>query len=315
MPADRDLNGLLYLPDEQLVRSTVEGDAGEWAESLDYVPSEGLVDHVLRRSASLSVRDEPVFRFPLTIERAAWTQRQPIGRKRAASAVAAILGVSPSVLAAATVVHVLAFVTLGHWIFQQVGVAASLPTPVAPAIVVDRVVYFRPHLPPSRGPKKATARRATAAAIAVTRRDSLGSRWTGSRDSLLFLREQEIARRNEQNRRGDTTGFHQEFLLEGNELQPTNEGRMRVGLLIRVLRMWPEARIRILGGGPTLPGQDSSKRGGREAEAFARILLKERIDVGRLELGRIPLADQTCPEREPRCASGRSRVKTEIVRP
>jgi hypothetical protein len=325
MSADRgDLSGLLYLPGEQLVRSTVDGDAAEWTESMDYVPSDALVDRVLRRTASAENRGAPVFRFPLSIEQDAWAQRQPIGRKRAASAVAAILGVSPSVLAAATVVHVFAFALFGQWVFQQVDAAAAIPSPVAPAVRVTGVVYWR-LMPPQATPSKSTLKRAlrlTArpAQVAVT---GTGFGGVGQTDTTTigFSNQRELALRAEQNRRaqrqlgGDTGALRQEFVLEGNDLQPNADGRRRLEVLIRVLQLMPGARVRVLGAGPVASPADSMRKGSHEAESFVRLLLRAGVDVGRLETGQIPLPDQSCSELEPLCIRGRSRVRTEIVRP
>lgn len=147
----------LYLPDEGLVRATVEAacclteptprSAGEllhlatcrecqsyvesaalserWSATL-FVPSDALVATVVARSAI------PRFRFPWDDRRAASArERRPT---RAAAGFLIALGLSPSVLAAAVLVHAAALIAGGAWLARTIEAPNSSP-------LAERVEY------------------------------------------------------------------------------------------------------------------------------------------------------------------------------
>jgi len=314
MPADRDASSaLLYLPSEALVRATVEGDGDSWSESLGYVPDEALVADVLRRS-DLAERPLWVFRFPASITSPISEQRRPVGFRRAAAAVAAALGVSPSALAAATVVHVLASVAFGPLVFQQVG-GPAMPPSVASPIEAPRIVYWLPRAPAPRAGRKPSSRVNYLTIPLSTARGSSGRIVIAYDSPKRPPNDRGNEARGLDCRGADTSGLRQEFLLEGAALRIAGNGGRRMPVLVRLLRMQPGARLRISGAGPVVSPDDSLRKGRREAEAFERVLLSQGIDSGRLELDIIPLGDQTCAVNEPLCARGRSRVVTQLIRP
>jgi hypothetical protein len=103
----------------------------------------------------------------------------------------------------------------------------------------------------------------------------------------------------------------QEFQLGGDPLRVEQSDRGRLIELARVLTVRPRVRLHVVGIGP--PRRDPATReGAREAEALARELMALGIPREQIELD-AAVSEQRCPEREPFCAAGRSRVKTSIV--
>src|SRR5262249_51418378 len=141
-PSDkRDWSGLLYLPGEELVRSTIDGDDADWSESLSYVPSDALVRTVL----DAPHRERPTIRMPATVLPQPLA-RHASNRRRWTAALLAGLGFSPFSLAAAAVFHLAFLLAIGPWILTRVSAVHSIQDPRSPAIVATRLVYIVPRI-------------------------------------------------------------------------------------------------------------------------------------------------------------------------
>jgi hypothetical protein len=299
-------DGLLYIPDDDLVRTTVEGDDAEWSDARSYVPSDALISSVLRAS----VRETPRFKFP------DWYASPPRGGEpvRAASAILGALQLSPATLAAATVLHVVALVVLGP--LTIVGAHGSVATPHAPTTIdAPRLIYFAP-APPQPAPRR--ERRPVGVAVnpngfELVKPGSPASAAVSAADSLPATVDRRARADSGREDRELATALDREFRLGGDPLRVEAPDRARLEELSRILGARPLARLRVTGIGPLRSERALGARPGmREAELVARELInlgvaRERID---LETG---VAEQPCPEREPLCAAGRSRVRTSLA--
>ena len=300
-------DGLLYIPDDDLVRSTVEGDDAEWSDARSYVPSDALISSVLR----MSVRETPRFRFP------DWYAAPPRGgvdQVRAASAIFATLQLSPATLAAATFLHVAALFVLGPLTIGG-GQGRGAPPHAPTAVDAPRLVYLV-----SAPPQPAPRRERRAVGVAVTRNgfelvkpDSTAIPTPPATDALPVS----VDRRARPDSRGEdlelATALNLEFRLGGDPLRVEPADRMRLERLARIVAARPLVRLRVTGFGP--PRADSNlgaRRGMREAEAVARELMSLGVALDRIDLD-VGVAERPCPEREPLCAANRSRVKTSLA--
>jgi hypothetical protein len=213
-------------------------------------------------------------------------------------------------LAAATAVHVAAFLILSP---VNVGGGRAPETRRAPMVLVQlpRLVYFVPRAtesapPVSRRPRggfRLKTQDSVAARSTVTRAETLAVVDTGeSVGTGAGVEDREIA-----------AALDQEFQLGGDPLRVEQSDRGRLIELARVLTVRPRVRLHVVGIGP--PRRDAAmgpREGAREAEALARELMALGIPREQIELD-AAVSEQRCPEREPSCAAGRSRVKTSIA--
>ena len=302
----RVADALLYIPDEDLVRSVVDGDDAEWSDARRYVPSDTLISTVLRSSS----RETPRFKFP------DWyvAPRVDEGPMRAASAMFGVLRLSPSAFAASTVLHVALLVALGPLAIRNGGAEPSSrpATAIAPP---PRLIYFAPQ-PPAPVPAPTKRSRTTAVGVTVSRngfqvtkpdsaqRPATDSSGVGADSGARLERgadDRELA-----------AALDLEFLLGGDPLRVELGDQEKFRELARLLTMRPLVRLRVTGTGPS--GRDGGLRarvGMREAEAFARELIALGIDRERIDLE--ASAGQECPSREPQCAGSRSRVRTSLA--
>jgi len=299
-------DGLLYIPDDDLVRSTVEGDDAEWSDARSYVPSDALISSVLR----MSVRETPRFRFP------DWYAAPPRGRVdpvRAASAIFATLQLSPATLAAATFLHVAALFALGPLTIG--GGQSRAAQPRAPtAVDSPRLVYLAPS-----PPQPALRRKRRAVGVAVTRNglevkkpDSTATPTPPATDSLPASVDRRARPYSAGEDRELATALNLELRLGGDPLRVEVADRMRLERLARIVAARPPVRLRVTGFGP--PGRDAAfgaRSGMREAETVARELMSLGIARDRIDLD-VGVAEP-CPEREPLCAANRSHVRTSLA--
>jgi hypothetical protein len=306
-PSDRrDWSGLLYLPGEELVRSTIDGDDADWSESVAYVPPDAVVRAVL----DASQRERPTIRLPATVlpHRVA---RGASNRRRWTAALLAGLGFSPFSLAAAAVFHLAFLLAIGPWILTQAHAVRSIQIPRSHAIVATRLVYFVPPIgnatriaPPRKpagrttiqSPPVDTTNSGAAASVRTTALDS-----SGSRPSPLVqgsVREREVK-----------GALNQELRFAGDGFELERADRPKLELIVRILTTWRELRIRVLGAAPRL-GEPGPRPGMAEAEAMKRTLVQAGIAPERIDVDQIPESERQCPEREPRCAAARRRVRT-----
>jgi outer membrane protein OmpA-like peptidoglycan-associated protein len=309
----RDWSGLLYLPGEELVRSTIDGDDADWSESLSYVPPDSLVRSVL----DASVRERPTFALPAAL----MPNRGPLGalsRKQRTAAILAGLGLSPFSLAAAAALHVAFLFVVGPWIATQATAARSIPPLLrpAPAIVATRVVYVLPanrSSPPIRPARKGPPRAITLPSAADTSNTSTAPPRTVSPLQLDSARTASQPAPGSSAQREIAMALDQElfFAGEGTDLEPRDMQKLE--LIVRVLTRWPSIRLRVLGAAPPLrPRERAALPGMLEAELVKRALVRAGIDSARIEVGQVPEAERFCPEREPNCAAGRRRVRTMV---
>jgi len=290
-PSDkRDWSGLLYLPGEELVRSTIDGDDADWSESLSYVPSDALVRTVL----DAPHRERPTIRMPATV------LPQPLARdvsnrRRWTAALLAGLGFSPFSLAAAAVLHLAFLLAIGPWILTQARAARSIPMPHPLAGTALRLIYI---LPASASPTRITARKR---AVQTTPVDSASSQASPVTQGSVLGRE--VAGALSQELR---------YIRDGFELEP--EDRPKLELIIRILNRWPELRIRVLGAAPR-PRERGPLPGMAEAEAMKRALVQAGIAPERIDIDQMPESERWCPERELNCAAARRRVRTLLAVP
>jgi len=283
-PADRrNLDALLYLPSDDLVRATIEGDDSDWSEAVGYVPSELLVAGVLQ-SPSTSV---PSFRFPpwMTMER----QVKRRGVRRVAAGLLAALGLSPSSLAASTVVHIVVIAAIGPWIADSMGGVWSLrrARPAVP-LPTEAVVYVSPihkryEPPPTAAPRRPAAPRVDSAAIRAQQE--------------ALEREQRLAHEEDVRRAAEM-----EILLSGDLRIEEGSGR-DVEQLLRLLQTEPWLRIRIVGRGTRR--ERAGEAGALEAETMKRVFVNAGVAAERIELA----VEPACGEREPMCGASRSLVR------
>jgi len=309
MTADRRgadaADGLLYIPDDEIVRATVEGDDADWSDARSYVPPDALISSVLR----VSSRETHRFKFPDWYAPAR-TDGDPV---RVASAMFASLQLSPSALAAATIMHVVALVMLGPLAIVS-GNAEQVRHAGSPSVRSAQLIYF-----PPRAPKSAPRARLPAAGVPVNRRGARSLEPDSTKRDSRPATEPVAApvdpgARVESPAEGLelTAALNQEFRLGGDPLRVEAPDRGRLLELVRVLEGLPRARLRVIGTAPSGPDRGFGARDGtREAEAFARELIalgvaRERIDLAASGEG-------GCPAREPRCAEGRSRVRTSLA--
>jgi hypothetical protein len=311
MTADRREGGgegLLYIPDDDLVRRTVDGDDADWSDAQSYTPSDALISSVLRASR----RETPRFRFPNWYVSPA--PPTVIGRLRTASAIFAALELSPAILAAATILHAVALVALGPLIIG--GGRASNVRVATPSVQPPRLIYLAPRAPePLPHTTRPRARAAmTGSALRLAKPDSTTSVRTPAIDSLSAGADsgaRVVATSPED--RELAAALDQEFQLGGDPLRVEESDRERLGDLARVMAARPFARLRVIGAGP--PGPDATagaRRGMREAEAFARELIALGVSMERISLD-TAINQQGCRASEPRCAANRSRVRTSIA--
>ena len=300
-------DGLLYVPDDDLVRSTVEGDDAEWADARSYVPSEALISTVLRGS----VRETPRFKFPDW-----YTSPQPTRPEtpiRAASAVFAALHLSPSILAAATALHVVAFLALGPLTIAT-GHAIDGAPRTPRAVDAPRLIYM---VPPPAAPVRAQVRSAprltvSSRGFSLANPDSARFAAIRAADSLAYVVDSgaRIERGREENELA--AALEREFRLGGDPLRIEPADRVRLEEVARILAARPVARLRVIGFGPPGPdGLSGARQGMREAEAFARELMSLGVNRERIELYASE-GQSLCPDREPRCQANRSRVRTSL---
>lgn len=300
-------DGLLYIPDEDLVRSTVEGDDAEWSDARSYVPSDALISSVLR----MSVRETPRFRFP------DWYAAPPRGRVdpvRAASAIFATLQLSPATLAAATFLHVAALFALGPLAVGDRQSRAAQQPRAPTAVDSPRLVYLAPS-PPQPAPRR--ERRAVGVAVTrngleVKKPDSTAIPTPPATVSLPATSDRRARPDSAGEDRELDTALNLEFRLGGDPLRVEVADRMRLERLARIVAARPLVRLRVTGFGP--PGRDAAfgARGGmREAETVARDLMSLGVVRDRIDLD-VGVAEP-CPEREPLCAANRSHVRTSLA--
>src|SRR5262245_34248108 len=282
-PGDRrNLDALLYLPSDELVRATIDGDDGDWSEAAGYVPTELLVAGVLQAPPA-SVAS---FRFPPWMTLARETNRR--GLRRVAAGVLAAIGLSPSSLAASTVVHVLALVIVGPWIAGSMGGAWSLRRP-RPAVhpPTEVVVYVAP-VQKQAAPRPVSPPRRRAA----PRVDSAATRET----ALAAERAERVAHEEDVRRAAEM-----EIQLSGDLRIEQASGR-DVEQLVHLLQTEPWLRVRIVGRGARREGTGDA--GVREAETMKRFLVNAGVAADRIELA----VEPPCGEREPNCGVRRSLV-------
>jgi hypothetical protein len=305
----RDWSGLLYLPGEELVRSTIDGDDADWSDSLSYVPPDSLVRSVL----DASVRDRPMFILPATLLRTSASRAEP-NRLRRTAALLAGLGLSPFSLAAAAAFHVVFLFAVGPWIVTQAGAARSIRTPLPPPFVVTRLVYVPPA---SRGasPIKATRTRSPRPITRPSAGETLGRVRTVLQSQPDSGRTGGgEARQGSSTEREVANALSQElfFARDGFDLEAPDVPKFE--LIVRVLTQWPGLRLRVLGAAPQRREPGSGPRPGMpEAEALKRAFVQAGIDGARIDVGQIPEAERLCPEREPLCAAARRRVRTSMA--
>jgi len=285
-PSDkRDWSGLLYLPGEELVRSTIDGDDADWSESLSYVPSDALLRAVL----DAPPRERPTIRLPATV-----LPHPVVGsasnRRRWTAALLAGLGFSPFSLAAAAVFHLAFLLAIGPWILTQARAVRSIQMPHPPAGGALRLIYT---LPATASPTRITPRKRT---VQTTALDSAGSRAPPLAQGSTLGREVSAALSQELR-----------YVRDGFELEA--EDRPKLEFIVRILNRWPELRIRVLGAGPR-PRERGPLPGMAEAEAMKRTLVQAGIAPERIDIDQMPESERLCPEREPDCAASRRRVRT-----
>ena len=297
-----DWSGLLYVPGEELVRSTIDGDDADWSESLSYVPSETLVRAVLHAPN----RERPTFVVPETLMPPA--PRAP-RRARWAAALLAGLGFSPFSMAAAAVIHLAFLLAIGPWILTQANAARSIRIPRPPTVVATRLVYYlpsrgssapitRPRKPPPRTISQPVDTTNTGVATVTTRKpDSAASPARPAQGNV----EREVI-----------NALNQELVFARDGFELEQDDRPKLELIVRLLVKWPELRLRVLGAAPR-PREGGSLPGMAEAEAIKRALIQAGINPERIEVGQMPEAERRCAEREPNCAAARRRVRTMSV--
>jgi outer membrane protein OmpA-like peptidoglycan-associated protein len=300
----RDLSGLLYLPGEELVRSTIDGDDADWSESLSYVPPDSLVRTVLDASR----RERATFFLPATLlpnQTVAGTSN----RARRTASMLAALGFSPLSLAAATVLHMAFLFAVGPWIATQANAARSIRTPPSPPppIVATHLVYASSVSPPRRQPP-----RSGASPSPVVRQPSPVST-TEPPLNLDSARRRAAAQSERAAIEGEAANaLSQEFFFAADRYELEARDRPKLELIVRILTEWPGLRVRALGAAPRSRERDSLP-GMAEAEALKRALVQAGIDGERIEIGQLPEEDRRCPELEPNCAAARRRVRTMLA--
>jgi hypothetical protein len=301
----RDWSALLYVPGEELVRSTIDGNDADWSESLSYVPPDSLIRAVL----DAEPRQRPTLVLPATLMTHP-ARRGASNRARWTAALLAGLGFSPFSLAAAAVIHFAILIAIGPWIVTQASAVRSIRMPGSPAVVAPRLVYFLPaqgSSPPSTASRK-QQRRAIAQPFDTTnsgrvtplRPDSSGTPTRSRPDPNV---EREVA-----------GALSQELRFAGDGFELEREDRPKLELIVRVLSMWPELRVRVLGAASP-PRETGPLPGMAEAEAMKRALVQAGIGPDRVDIGQMPEADRRCPEREPNCPAARRRVRTMMASP
>ena len=271
MPADRkDLSGLLYLPGEDLVRSTVDGAEADWSNARSYVPSATVV----RRVLDASQRARPRFILPPWLEPSAWRAQESSPRARAAAAMFGAFGLSPTALAAVAFGHALALIAAGPWISAEFRAASLRPAPRPVAIAVVPLVYASS--PTAQSPKR--------------------------RRALLLTGRPERAERE------GAAALTQELHLSGPSLEIAREDLPKLEVIVRVLAAWPGLRLRVVGDGPR-PREGRPAAGVREAQAVIRRLVAAGVSRGRIDSGRAP-ENRRCAERDLSCSPGPSLVRT-----
>jgi hypothetical protein len=300
-------DGLLYIPDDDLVRSTVEGDDAEWSDARSYVPSDALISSVLQTS----VRETPRFRFP---DWYAAPQRGGVDPVRAASAVFAALQLSPATLAAATFLHVVALFALGPLTIGG-GLGRDVLRHTARAVDAPRLVYLTPATP-----RPAPRRERRTVGVSVSRNgfrsvrpDSTAFTTSPATDSLPVTADRSARPDSAREDRELAMAVDREFLLGGDPLRVEADDRVRLEELARILIGRPLARLRVTGLGPALSENNlGARRGMREAETVARELIALGVARERIDLN-AGVAERPCPERERSCVANRSRVRTSLA--
>ena len=319
MSADRSdparvADGLLYIPDDDLVRSTVDGDDDGWSDARSYVPSDAIIKSVL----GASNRERPRFRFP------DWYAEPRVDGEpvRAASALFAALQLSPSILAASTVLHVALLIALGP--LSVVNSRTEAPAlSAAPAAPPPRLIYFPPQ-PPAPKPKRLgdpptrrlAALRQTAVGVTVNRGGFQLTKTDSSARAVIDssrLRADSGARfERGPEERELAAALEMEFRLGGDPLRVEVGDQIKFRELARLLTMRPFVRLRVTGVGSSRRDSAFGARAGmREAEAFARELIALGIDQERIDLD--ASGARECPPSEPLCGSNRSAVRTSLA--
>ena len=309
MSADRSdpariADGLLYIPDDDLVRSIVDGDDDGWSDARSYVPSDAIIKSVL----GASNRERPRFRFP------DWYTESRVdeGPVRAASALFAALQLSPPTLAASTVLHVALLIALGPLSFANSG--AGAPARPAAPVAPPRLVYFAPQ-PAAAAPSPTRQTRRTAAVVTVNRSGFQSTKTDSSAravvDSSPLPSDSGARVERGPEERELAAALEMEFRLGGDPLRVEVGDQIKFRELARLLTMRPFARLRVTGIGPSRRDSAFGARAGmREAEAFARELIALGIDRERIDLDASDARE--CPPSEPLC-SNRSAVKTSLA--
>jgi hypothetical protein len=300
----RATDALLYIPNDDVVRSVVDGDDADWSDARSYVPSDALISSVLRSSS----REHPRFKFP------DWyaPPRLDEGPVRAASAMFATLQLSPSTLAASTVLHVALLLALGPLAIDNG--RAERPSRFTRATAPPpRLVYFVPQSPAS--PKEP---RRTGFGVTVSRNGFQSTKpdtaWRTKVESSRFGADSGARVERGIEERELAAALNMEFRLGGDPLRVEAFDQLRFRQLFRLLTIRPLARLRVIGTGPSRrDAQFGARAGMREAEAFARELIALGIDRERIDLDASD--GQGCPEREPQCAANRSGVRTSLAPP
>jgi outer membrane protein OmpA-like peptidoglycan-associated protein len=297
-----DWSGLLYVPGEELVRSTIDGDDADWSESLSYVPSDTLVRAVLHAPN----RERPTFVLPETLMPSA---PRVSHRARWAAALLAGLGFSPFSMAAAAVIHLAFLLAIGPWILTQANAVRSIRMPRPPAIAATRLVYYLPSRGNSVPITRLRKQPRTISQPVDTTNSGIAAVTTRKPDSAGSL----PARPSQGNvEREVINALNQELVFARDGFELEQDDRPKLELIVRVLTRWPELRLRVLGAAPR-PREGGSLPGMAEAEAIKRALVQAGISPERIEVGQMPEAERRCAEREPNCAAVRRRVRTMSV--
>jgi outer membrane protein OmpA-like peptidoglycan-associated protein len=298
-----DWTGLLYVPGEELVRSTIDGDDADWSESLSYMPSDTLVRTVL----AASHRERPTFVLPATLIPPA---PRATHRARWAAALLAGLGFSPFSMAAAAVMHLAFLLAIGPWILTQANAARSIRMPRPPAIAATRLVYYLPARESSAGtPRSRKAPPRTISQPVDTTNSGRATVTTLKPDSAGSLPARSAQRNVE---REVISALSQELVFARDGFELEQDDRPKLELIVRLLVTWPELRLRVLGAAPR-PREQGALPGMAEAEAIKRTLVQAGISPERIDIGQMPESERRCPEREPNCAAARRRVRTMSV--
>jgi len=266
--AESAVSAELYVPSEQLVRATVGS-----ASALGYVPSTRLVARTMAGSRRRRAR----FRMPVHLMPDRFMARSGRAmRARAAAIGLAALGLSPGALAAATVVHVALFAAAG-WMLRSAArsIHDSLVHGAAQVPGGARLIYFvaaAAKAPRARGTKQLPAVSA----------DSVAAR--GER-AAVEARRAELERAQARRRAELEGALAQELVFEGDRGEVRLPDRPVLDRLAGVLRLFPEARVKLVGEAPFARSERGpASFGARDAETVARYLFERGVERERVSI-------------------------------